>query len=300
MLDNCRVYDVFSKAVGNSMFYFGQATNSTWPSTNTVLIGTGRDLQGPNGSSTWDVQLESTCQQTTIINYDVRDIPGTFTGHPYLNLGDSAAVTLLNNRAQTLTSAGGTGLWNFPSDGALSGAMAPQLVVPSDMGYAAWGYDPAMVTGSTTPTSGTLQILRINLKQAQAISKILLYVNTAGTTLTSGQNFAGLYDSTGARLDLTADQTTAWGSAGLKTMALVGGSVTRAAGDYYVIFVSNATTTPAFGRTGTLNATLYNGNGAAATYRFATGSTGQTTLPSSITPSANTAGGTAYWCAVAP
>jgi hypothetical protein len=106
LFQNCRTYDTFTNTVGNSLFYLGQAVNSTWPTTNTSFIGCGRDLQGPNGTTTWDIQLEAATLQTTIMNYSVRDIPpGVFNGQGFFNLGGASSVTLINNRHQALSNA---------------------------------------------------------------------------------------------------------------------------------------------------------------------------------------------------
>jgi hypothetical protein len=303
VIENCRVYDVFTgSTVGNSLFYVGQATNSTWPSTNTVIRSCGRDLQGPDGSATWDVQLESTCLQTEISQYDVRDIPGTFTGHPLLNLGGASGVVLANNRAQTLTSATGTGIWNLATDGTFSGALAPLSFQPltNDSGYLAWTFDPAQVSATgIAPGSGVVNLAKVLVPQPISVTNVVLYVTSAGSSLTAGQSFAGLYNSAGTLIGTTADQSSAWTSTGRKSMALTGGPFTLTPGYYWVAFYSVGTTPPSFGKNNNaLDATFYNGTLSAARYRFATNGTATTALAATITPGSNTALNTPWFAAL--
>ncbi len=297
LFQNCRVYDIFTNTPGNSMFYVGSGASSTWPSTNTTFIGCGRDLQGPNGSTTWDIQLEATSVQTTIQNYSVRDIPTVFDGHPFFNLGNSTSVTLINNAEQTLTNANGTGFNNITADGSRSGALAPTNFEAADSGFLAWAYDSALANGGTdaAQTSGTVYLSQIIVRQPITTTAVSVYVAQAGATLTSGQNFLGLYNSTGTRVAVTADQTTAWGTTGYKSAAWTA-STPLTPGKYWVAFLGNGTTPARFARAaGILNATLYNGTLGTGQLRFASNATAQTSLPSSITPASNVATNLPVW-----
>jgi hypothetical protein len=61
----------------------------------------------------------------------------------------------------------------------------------------------------------------LRIPVATTIISALLFLDTAGSALTSGQQcFAALYSSSGTLLSVTADQSTAWVSTGLRTMAL--------------------------------------------------------------------------------
>ena len=301
VFENCRSYDIFTGAtVGNSLFYIGQATNSTWPSTNTVIRSCGRDLQGPNGSTTYDVYLEATCLQTEVSQYDVRDIPGTFTGSPFINLNGASGVILANNRAQTLTNNTGTGVWNFTTDGSITSGptwTTNFTAQPNDSGYLAWSFDPMMVSGTgIAPTSGVVNLVKVQVPQPISVTNVVLYVVTAGNTLTAGQSFAGIYNSAGTLVATTASQSSSWNSTGRKSMALTGGPFTLAPGYYWVAFFSNGTTAPAFGKNNNaLDATLYNGTTTAARNRFATNGTATTALAGSITPGSNVSLNTPFW-----
>lgn len=303
-LENCRAYDVFTGAtVGNSLFYIGQAANSTWPSTNTALRSCGRDLQGPDGSATYDVYLEATCLQTEISQYDVRDIPGTFTGHPFINLNGAGGVILANNRAQTLSNNTGAGVWNFTTDGTATGGPTWSTnftAQPNDSGYLAWTFDPIAVSGTgVAPTSGVVNLTKVLVPQPISVSNVVLYVVTAGATLTAGQSFAGIYNSAGTLVATTASQSSSWNSTGRKSMALTGGPFTLTPGYYWVAFFSVGTTPPAFAKNNNaLDATLYNGTTTAARNRFATNGTATTALAGSITPGSNTALNAPFWAAL--
>jgi hypothetical protein len=147
---------------------------------------------------------------------------------------------------------------------------------PSDHGFKTWTMDIGVIGGNAVPTSGTLNLARVHLPTAQSITNVLLYVFTNGTGLTANQCYAALYTSAGAKVDITADQSTPWASTGLKTMALAGGAYSAAAGDYYVAWWSNTgTSNPAFLRGGT--AANVNAGLSAPNFRFATADTGLTT-----------------------
>lgn len=166
-------------------------------------------------------------------------------------------------------------------------------------GFAAMTYDPASAPAGSALTAGTVHMSRVDLPAPATISTITTAVVTAGGTLTAGQNFAGLYDSTGARVGVTADQTTAWGTIGEKNMALTA-PYAAAAGTYYVAYLSNGTTpiAPLRGTSGAAISNLINHGMSVSVARWTTGPTAQTTLPVSITMSARVLGTVAYFAAI--
>lgn len=168
----------------------------------------------------------------------------------------------------------------------------------ADHGLLTWLADPALCQNSQTPASGAgvLQLVRLHLPVAATVSSVCLYVSTAGSGLTSGQCWAGLYSTAGALLSaVSADQSTAWASVGLKSMALATPQ-SCAAGDYYVGWFANGTTLPAFLRA--VGSSAGNAGLAAASARFATGATGQTTAaPASAGTLAGSSAG--FWAALA-
>jgi hypothetical protein len=157
-------------------------------------------------------------------------------------------------------------------------AAARYAFTPPDHGLKAWTFEPVGALGGAIPVSGTLQLARVHLPVAATITNIVLNIITAGSTLTSGQCFAGLWTAAGAKVDVTADQAASWVSTGNKTMALAAGPYSAAAGDYYIGWWSNGTTNPAFARQGTT--VLVNVGLAAPNYRFCTADTGLTNAAS--------------------
>lgn len=118
------------------------------------------------------------------------------------------------------------------------------LFLPSDYGFLAWNFDPVKAyTAGTVLTAGEQYLELLPIRQATTITNVIFQINTAGATLTSGENFAGLFDHTGALLSATADQSTVWTSTGTKVMALTTPQ-SVAAGMYYVGWFANGTTTP--------------------------------------------------------
>ena len=167
---------------------------------------------------------------------------------------------------------------------------------PSDSGLLAANFDPAAMAGSTALTiNGTVYAMKLWTPAQISVTNIVMHVNTAGATLTSGQNFAGLFDSSKARVGTSADQSTAWASTGLKTMALASGPFNISAGYFYVAVFANGTTRPAFSRGS--NIAVVNGALSAANARWASADTGRTTsFPATL--GAFTAASNAYWCGV--
>lgn len=152
---------------------------------------------------------------------------------------------------------------------------------PQDHGLTAWTYDPAMgASGTILATAGTVNFARIHIPFGGPISNIWVLLTSAGTTLTASQCFAGLYNTAGTLLASTADQSTAWGTSGTKSMALTGAPITVTPADYLVGFFANGTILPTFLRAVSQNANINLSN---ANSRFGTASAGNTTvMPSAI------------------
>ena len=175
-------------------------------------------------------------------------------------------------------------------------ANADNQFAPGDHGLIAWSAAAAVVNDIGQPSSGAIRLIKITLKRAATISNIWLTITVAGATLTASQNFVGLYTSAGTRVALSADQSSNWTSTGVKSIALTA-SYSAAAGDYFVAILSNGTTIPTFSASSS-GTNPSNVNLTGATLRFANGPSSQTTLPSSITMSSNTAAAAAYWVGV--
>lgn len=187
-----------------------------------------------------------------------------------------------------LCTAGGTpGTWTSP-------AAPGNTWAPPDQGLTAWSMDPAACTGSGTALSaGFIYLVELVLRQPATISRVHAVLGAAGAGLTAGQCLAGLYDTAGNRVAVTADQAAVWNSAGNKSMLLTA-PYAAAAGRYYVALLFNGTTSPSFACGSTHGATFTPGNAnlAAGAYRFCRSAGGQTALPASValagfTPDAN-------------
>lgn len=184
-----------------------------------------------------------------------------------------------------------TGALFYPS------AVASNSTSPADHNYLTWTYDPAVsLAGTTVPAGGVLHLIKLKLDQAALVSNIIINLTSAGTTLTSGQNFALLYSSGGTLLGSTATQHTAWQSGGVKTMALVT-PVTVPAGYVYGGFYTVGSVLPTISRGQVTTANGGNAGLSAPNLRHATADTGLTDTPPA-TFGAQTAGATAWWMAL--
>jgi hypothetical protein len=173
--------------------------------------------------------------------------------------------------------------------------------IPSDYGFLSWTMDPAFASGNIGGTAGTLYLVGLKIPTACNITNVILAAAAVGSTLTSGQCFAGLYQG-GTLIGSTADQHTAWsggGSAetygGFWPMALTGGPYSVSAGMVYVAWFHNGTTSPTWLRGSYYGNPNYGlpSNG----YRCATANTGlTTTLPSTL--GTQTASPLCFWAAV--
>jgi hypothetical protein len=173
------------------------------------------------------------------------------------------------------------------------------LPTPDQQGWLAWNYDPVYCSNASNLTTQTVAVARIVLPTAITVTNIAIYAVNAGATLTSGQSFIGLYDATGTRQAVSADQSAAWVSSGLKTVAMTT-PYSAAAGTYFVALLCNGTTPMGPARTNSSGAIIANAGLTAATFRFGIAASGQTALPASFTPSSMTSGTGAigYWCAI--
>lgn len=171
---------------------------------------------------------------------------------------------------------------------------------PVDQGVIAWSYDPAIQDSSGALANGVLGLTRISITETgRTLNNIIGEVSAAGVDLVVGQNFAGLYNSAGQRLAITADQTTNWQSTGLKVMPVVA-PVVLPPGLYWVAVISNtATTIPSFRRSSaSAVAAAINIGQTGGNTRFGSWGVGQTTLPGTINTAIINQSGSARWVAI--
>lgn len=171
--------------------------------------------------------------------------------------------------------------------------------IPADRGLLAWTQPPhALAGGTAIPTAGLLYLRRVRRVPAGPVTSIVTHLTTLGVGLTAGQCFAALYTAGGTLIAQTADQATAWASAGLKVMTLTGGPYTVDAGDYYVGFWFNGTTGPAPVRSASISALLTNVGLTAPNLETASANPGvTTTAPASL--GAQTSQAIEWWFALA-
>lgn len=158
-------------------------------------------------------------------------------------------------------------------------------VMPGDVGYVSWSSDPhACGSSLMQPTTGVLYPQRLPIKVAgQIITNIHVGIQATGT-LTSGQNFLALYDAvTGTRLGVTADLTTAFGTAGEIKAALTAPVTIASAGWVYAALLVNGSAAPQFARSGSLVPGLGNAQSASSAKRYGSLGSAQVATPTTIT-----------------
>lgn len=163
-------------------------------------------------------------------------------------------------------------------------------------------------TGTILTTAGSVFGTAIYVRRRVTVSHLVANITVAGATLTASNCWGMLYDSTGDLLGQTADQSTAWATAGLQKMALTAsgtGKLTLNPGLHWGAVVATGTTLPTFSRSAlssasvALAAAAYNANVAAAKSRCGVLATSITTTPADITPASITqATGIPIWFAL--
>lgn len=172
--------------------------------------------------------------------------------------------------------------------------------MPSDLGYIAWSFDPGVIiAGQSGLTSGTVHMFRLEVRRQATINTISIGIQTAGASLTVGQNFAGIYDSNGTLLRSTADQSTAWTSIGVIAMPLTTPLLVNP-GSYHVALLTNGGTPPSLSRGAgaTTVGPIQNAGTTVSNARWANDGVGQTALPANINMATRTYGPTGWWGAL--
>lgn len=165
-----------------------------------------------------------------------------------------------------------------------------------DHGLTVWSFDPAANSGSSTIALGTPFMIKLPIRLPVTLTHAIASITTLGTSLTVGQNFAGLYNASGVRIAVTADMTAQWGTSGYQKMAFTV-PVAVTPGFYYMAILVNGSTSPAWARGAVSGAgpSTINGELTAANGRYATGPAGQTSLPANITMASRTLSAISMW-----
>lgn len=178
--------------------------------------------------------------------------------------------------------------------------------VARDMGFLGYNYDPAWPgqSNTSTGTAGVIYLARVELPdEALTITNMHVALGTIAATVTNC--FIGIYDSAGTRQMLSANQaaTGAWTSTTTQLKTIAGASTwvkaaTKSAFCWVATVTGSATTMPGFFRA--VNAGQAAGLTTGATSRWGTILTGQTTLPTTITPGsiAVLIGGNVFWAGI--
>lgn len=227
--------------------------------------------------------------------------------------------TLQTNAGSTTTLGGTTTMTGaFTSTGAatIGGTNVNDLsetLTPSSFGLVDWNfpYTWATGTGSAVTTAGLLYLTKIPMAGGTKITNLWFKIATAAATPTTGENFGGIYSSSGTLLATTGDLTTVIGTnTGAIQAALTTPYTTTAADNFYVGFFFNAGTQPVLSTYVGFTAVTTDvakfgsvttfGNTAAKYPYSVSATTGNTTaMPASITMSSNTATGAyVFWAGV--
>lgn len=296
----------------NEGFRIHAATGQSTQGGGVIISGGKFHLDGNGGTNPNGIKITGSTVPVTITGINVESgLNGSNYPTNAFSIDTSSNVIVSGSILQGTTSAwvdgggnsfiqrrgcfGMTGSPNTQTTAQLADIPNTNTPLPDDQSLLAWTYDVANTSSTTTPTGGVVYLNKIIIRQTTTITNVILSVAAAPSGLTSGQNFAGLYNSSGTLLSATADQTTPWGTTGQKTAALTAAQ-TVAPGFYYLAFVTNAsTTTPGFSRATTLSASTLNVGTTTSNPRFATSGTAQTTLPSSITITSAATSAIAFW-----
>jgi hypothetical protein len=187
------------------------------------------------------------------------------------------------------------------SSGGLSSSIGV-TTLPADHNYLGWSNPVNQCTAqsalSASGAAGTLVLLRVRRLPAASVTNVVTFIQTAGSGLTAGQCFGALYSASGTLIGQTADQSTAWASTGVKTMALASGPFNVAAGDYYVGLWYNGTTAPSPIRGGTgFSGAQMNVGQSSGQFDLCTADAGLTTL-APPTLGAQTSANVPFWVAL--
>jgi hypothetical protein len=214
-----------------------------------------------------------------------------------VNIGGNTTGTTANISSGLLNLAGGFNITFSQNANNLTVMGPPEPWLPSDNGLLASAFDPACCDDNgSSPLSGTVYMIAVNLRYATTITNLHVVIGVAGSGLTASQCWLGLYNTSGTLLAQTASQSTAWATAGNIKAALTS-TYAAAAGMYYIAILANGTTRPYFACGSALGANFTPGNAnlTAATARFGRGPASKTTLPSTITMSSLVMDSNSYW-----
>lgn len=241
LMDSCFLWDIFAGQSGDptmgtdaSLIYIGKYSGAA-ASQGAIIRNCGRNRDGPNGSTQWDVWCDSTTDGVRVEGYRVRaNTTGTDTP-AYFNFNTCTNVSLAANQNADAGNPGGTVVTNPPSNITITGATvvsgqylaaptqyapgsqttkatpSPTTVAAGSNGgeistIASWASPSAGVldVASTTgwPTSGT-----VNVAASGSTTAVVTYTGITGSSLTGCGYVSGSATgtvATGGAVDLTS------------------------------------------------------------------------------------------------
>jgi hypothetical protein len=124
---------------------------------------------------------------------------------------------------------------------------------PQDFNYYGWTCDPMASAGAVSPVAGRLYLVRFRAVTTGTLGHIAYFVGSAGTSMTSGDNLVGIYDTgqttagTSTLLGYSGDQSTNFATPAAYSVTLTAqttGSLAITAGqDYFAALLVNSTGT---------------------------------------------------------
>jgi len=185
----------------------------------------------------------------------------------------------------------GTGLATAPTFNTLPATLGP-AALPSDHGLLAWNFDPSNANTATIMASESLYVMGLYIRTPMKVSKIWLAMTTGASSSGFTAAGLGLYSVAGGTASLlsgTGTSATTWETGGVQPFTLTTAQLVQPG--FYIVAGFNEATTPATLRNGGGGSDSNAGITTAAAYRFAVNGTSVTSLPSSITLSANSTTG---------
>jgi hypothetical protein len=152
--------------------------------------------------------------------------------------------------------------------------------IPSDNGYLAAPYDPAIAQTSTVLVAGTLYLVKVAVRYSFTWTNVRFNINTLGAGTSAGSYF-GLYSPSGTLLTGSADAGSVFtGSTGSHGLALTTPQALSPANLAFVwaAVLCNMQTTQV--KLSSVAASAGNDNLAVSSYRYATNSPAATTVAS--------------------
>ncbi len=220
-------------------------------------------------------------------------------GSAVLGVGTTAGTVAAGNDSRITGAAQkAANLSDLASASAARGNLRVSGPLPVDYGLISWSYPPPATSSSGAGASGVIYFMLVPVPVATTITGVRLFQVSAGATLTAGQCLAGLYDAAGTRVAVSGDQSGAWASGAVVNKdAAFTGPYSAAAGLYWAAMMFNGTSGPVWckGAPGGMANAGWSGG---APYPAMSSSSGQTSLPASITYSTLGFSGSAFWASI--